>query len=69
MFVQGLVMFVVGPLVGWVRDATHSYAITFYILTTALAVCAVPWCIEMLVLKMRAVGKNVAISDDIEGNK
>lgn len=46
MFLQGNIMFAIGPFIGWIRDATQSYEITFHCLTLAMALCAVPWIIE-----------------------
>lgn len=45
--IQGGVMFVLGPVIGQVRDFTGSYAVTFNFLTVVLAACAVPWSVEM----------------------
>lgn len=48
MFIQGILMFIMGPLIGWVRDYTGSYVLTFNLLNAAMAVCAIPWTIEIL---------------------
>lgn len=53
MVLQGVVMFVMGPLVGCVRDYTGSYLVTFNFLTVVLAVCAVPWTVEMFAQRRR----------------
>lgn len=47
MVLQGLVMFVLGPVVGQVRDFTGSYAVTFNFLTVVLTACAIPWLVEI----------------------
>lgn len=41
-------MFALGPLVGWVRDVTDSFAITINMVALVMAVCAVSWSIEMV---------------------
>lgn len=48
MFVQGNFVFVFGPLVGWIRDTTQSYAAFVQSLQFFMAVCAVPWIIEIV---------------------
>lgn len=54
MVVQGALIFLLGPVVGWVRDVTGSYTVTFHYLTTVLAVCAVPWSLEMFAASVAA---------------
>lgn len=46
MFLQGIISFLMSPLIGWVRDTTQSYVICFHTLTLIMAVCAVLWLIE-----------------------
>lgn len=53
MFTQGLVMFVVGPLIGWVRDYTQNFLLTFSLLTMAMIACAVAWLMEMVFVHFR----------------
>lgn len=59
MFLQGNIMFVVGPFIGWIRDATQSYEITFHCLTVAMAMCAVPWLLEICCANTRRSSQKV----------
>jgi len=52
MFLQGNIMFAIGPFIGWIRDATQSYEMSFHCLTIAMALCAIPWLIESACLKL-----------------
>lgn len=54
MFFQGNFAFVVGPFIGYIRDATKSYAICFHSLTFITSLCAIPWIIEMVWLRFRS---------------
>lgn len=51
MFLQGNIMFIIGPFIGWIRDATQSYEITFHCLTLSMALCAIPWILESICSK------------------
>nr|XP_014097240.2 monocarboxylate transporter 9 [Bactrocera oleae] len=53
MFLQGNIMFAVGPLVGYLRDLTQDYIVTFHCLNFFMALCAVPWLIEIVCVKFR----------------
>lgn len=53
MFLQGNITFIIGPIVGWIRDITKSYEIAFHCLTFFMILCAVPWTIEMFYRKIR----------------
>lgn len=48
MFIEGTLIFILGPVIGWVRDYTGSYALTFNLLNAAMALCAIPWTLEIL---------------------
>lgn len=48
MFLQGNITFIIGPFIGWIRDVTGSYEISFHCLTFAMALCAIPWIIEII---------------------
>lgn len=52
MFLQGNITFLVGPFIGWIRDVTQSYEISFHCLTLIMAFCAVPWLIEVLYVRL-----------------
>lgn len=67
MFMEGVINFIVGPFLGWIRDYTKSYVLTFHCLTFAMALCAVPWLIEALWLKCRRNGGENVIN--IRNNK
>lgn len=51
-FLLGNCAFLIGPIVGWIRDVTQSYVICFHSLTVILALCAIPWFIEIAILQM-----------------
>ncbi|XP_055370805.1 monocarboxylate transporter 7 [Condylostylus longicornis] len=53
MFLQGNITFLIGPFVGYIRDVTHSYPITFHCLNFFMAACAVPWLIEIAIIKLK----------------
>lgn len=53
MFMQGLTLLILGPLIGWLRDHTASYAITFNWLNVIMVLCAIPWTIEIIIIKIR----------------
>lgn len=48
LFIQGVLSFLLSPLIGWVRDITQSYIICFHTLSFILALCAIPWIIELV---------------------
>ncbi|CAD6995604.1 unnamed protein product [Ceratitis capitata] len=51
MFLQGNIMFAIGPVVGLLRDLTQDYIFTFHCLNFFMALCAVPWLIEIMCMK------------------
>ncbi|KAL7744096.1 hypothetical protein ACLKA6_009082 [Drosophila palustris] len=57
MFTQGNGMFLIGPIVGYIRDRTQNYILVFHILNVFMALCAIPWIIEVLILKFRRRSK------------
>ncbi|KAH8300627.1 hypothetical protein KR044_012275 [Drosophila immigrans] len=57
MFTQGNGMFLIGPVVGYIRDRTKDYILVFHILNVFMALCAVPWLIEVLIVKFRRRSK------------
>ncbi|XP_034474080.1 uncharacterized protein LOC117781430 [Drosophila innubila] len=57
MFTQGNGMFLIGPIVGYIRDRTKDYILVFHILNVFMALCAVPWIIEVLIVKFRRRSK------------
>lgn len=50
--VLGNCAFLIGPIVGWIRDITQSYVICFHSLTFIMCLCAVPWFIEIALLQI-----------------
>lgn len=48
MFFQGNFVFLLGPIVGWIRDVTQSYVIFINCLQFFMCLCAIPWIIEMI---------------------
>lgn len=57
MFTQGNGMFLIGPIVGYIRDRTQDYILVFHILNVFMALCAIPWIIEVLIVKFRRRSK------------
>ncbi|XP_075154484.1 monocarboxylate transporter 9 [Haematobia irritans] len=53
MFLQGNIMFAIGPVVGWLRDKTQDYILTFHCLNFFMGLCAFPWILEIIFLKFR----------------
>lgn len=51
-FAVGNCAFLIGPIVGWIRDITQSYVICFHSLTFIMCLCAVPWFIEIALLQI-----------------
>ncbi|XP_055844453.1 monocarboxylate transporter 9 [Episyrphus balteatus] len=58
MFLQGNIMFLIGPIVGYVRDRTQDYALTFHCLNFFMALCVFPWIMEMIYVKCRKQNKS-----------
>uniref|UniRef100_A0A8D7ZWK4 (northern house mosquito) hypothetical protein n=1 Tax=Culex pipiens TaxID=7175 RepID=A0A8D7ZWK4_CULPI len=54
MFLQGNITFAVGPIVGYIRDVTGSYTISFHCLTLFMAMCVLPWLFEIVYLRLKA---------------
>lgn len=69
MFTQGFVMIAIGPLIGWVRDYTQDFGITFSLLTLSMAACAVSWLVEKAIVNYQNSKRkqsNVDDDDDYE---
>lgn len=54
MFLQGNITFAVGPFVGYIRDVTGSYSISFHCLTLFMALCVFPWLFEIVYLRLKS---------------
>ncbi|KAK9752891.1 Major Facilitator Superfamily [Popillia japonica] len=52
MVVCGFVALTVGILTGWVKDFTHSNIMVVHLLTIVHLLCAIPWIIEICLMKM-----------------
>lgn len=52
MFLQGNITFLIGPFIGWIRDATQSYEISFHCLTFIMGLCAIPWIFEIVYIRI-----------------
>lgn len=63
MFLQGNIMFAIGPLVGYLRDQTQDYILTFHCLNFFMALCAFPWIIEIIFVRFRRRTKIGAIDN------
>ncbi|XP_017050334.1 monocarboxylate transporter 9 [Drosophila ficusphila] len=57
MFIQGNGMFLIGPIVGMIRDQTKDYILVFHILNGFMILCAAPWVIEVLIVQFRRRNK------------
>ncbi|XP_058121202.1 monocarboxylate transporter 7 [Anopheles ziemanni] len=53
MFLQGNITFAIGPLVGYIRDVTGSYTISFHCLTLVMAMCVIPWFFEICYYRLK----------------
>ncbi|CAO1399339.1 unnamed protein product [Diamesa hyperborea] len=52
MFLQGNIMFIIGPVIGYLRDITGSYTIAFHSLAFVMAAgCVIPWFYEVCYYK------------------
>lgn len=58
MFFQGNLMFLLGPIVGWIRDITQSYILLVYCLQFFMSLCVFPWLIEIVWLRVKARKSN-----------
>lgn len=47
-------LFFFSNLIGWIRDVTQSFIICFNSLSVIMSLCAVPWIIEMIWLRIHA---------------
>ncbi|KAM7350408.1 monocarboxylate transporter 9 [Cochliomyia hominivorax] len=57
MFLQGNIMFAIGPVVGYIRDKTQDYILTFHCLNFFMGLCAFPWILEIIFVKFRRRNK------------
>ena len=64
MFLQGNITFAIGPLIGYIRDVTESYPVSFHCLTFVMALCVVPWLIEIIYFRLRKSKNNQQSSWD-----
>lgn len=53
MFIQGIIMFVFTAIVTNVSNVVKDDIITFHCLELAMALCVVPWMIEVIWLKVK----------------
>uniref|UniRef100_A0A182NRI8 Major facilitator superfamily (MFS) profile domain-containing protein n=1 Tax=Anopheles dirus TaxID=7168 RepID=A0A182NRI8_9DIPT len=53
MFLQGNITFAIGPIVGYIRDVTGSYTVSFHVLTLVMALCVVPWFFEICYYRLK----------------
>lgn len=54
MFFQGNLMFLLGPVVGWIRDKTQSYVLLVHCLQFFMCLCVIPWLTEIVWLRVKA---------------
>lgn len=57
MFLQGNFQFVFGPITGWIRDTTQSYVAFVLSIQFFMAVCVVPWIIEIIWIRLQSKKK------------
>ncbi|CAG9765433.1 unnamed protein product [Ceutorhynchus assimilis] len=50
---SGILFIILGPVVGWVRDAVNNYVVTLHLLNICTYFTAVAWIVEELVSKRR----------------
>uniref|UniRef100_A0A182QJX4 Major facilitator superfamily (MFS) profile domain-containing protein n=1 Tax=Anopheles farauti TaxID=69004 RepID=A0A182QJX4_9DIPT len=53
MFLQGNITFAIGPIVGYIRDVTGSYTVSFHVLTLVMALCVIPWFFEICYYRLK----------------
>uniref|UniRef100_A0A182NZV0 Major facilitator superfamily (MFS) profile domain-containing protein n=1 Tax=Anopheles epiroticus TaxID=199890 RepID=A0A182NZV0_9DIPT len=53
MFLQGNITFAIGPIVGYIRDVTGSYTVSFHCLTLVMALCVIPWFFEICYIRLK----------------
>ena len=63
MFLQGNIMFAIGPVVGLLRDKTQDYVLTFHCLNFFMGLCAFPWILELIFVKFRRRTKINAVAE------
>ncbi|TMW49112.1 hypothetical protein DOY81_005795 [Sarcophaga bullata] len=63
MFLQGNIMFAIGPVVGYLRDKTQDYVLTFHCLNFFMGLCAFPWILELIFVKFRRRTKINAVAE------
>ena len=66
MFLQGNVMFVIGPIIGFIRDVTKNYQLSFHCLSFVMACCVIPWIIEMCYLKHAAKKDKIKCNESFD---
>ncbi|XP_053680188.1 monocarboxylate transporter 7 [Anopheles nili] len=59
MFLQGNITFAIGPIVGYIRDVTGSYTVSFHCLTLVMALCVVPWFFEICYYRLKRKARDV----------
>ncbi|ETN63784.1 monocarboxylate transporter [Anopheles darlingi] len=60
MFLQGNITFAIGPIVGYIRDVTGSYTISFHCLTLMMALCVIPWFFEICYYRLQRKASRAA---------
>ncbi|XP_071452883.1 monocarboxylate transporter 5-like [Hetaerina americana] len=53
MIMSGIITISMGPLIGVVRDWSESYELCIHVLSGVLLLCAIPWLIEMAIVRWR----------------
>ncbi|KAG8238768.1 hypothetical protein J437_LFUL016607 [Ladona fulva] len=53
MIINGLITITLGPLIGVLRDYSDSYELCIHILSGVLLLCAIPWLIEMAIVRWK----------------
>ncbi|XP_058823290.1 monocarboxylate transporter 7 [Topomyia yanbarensis] len=68
MFLQGNITFAVGPIVGYIRDVTGSYSISFHCLTLFMALCVIPWLFEIVYYWLKARTNKAVVQEMTDVN-
>lgn len=51
-------MFLLGPIVGWIRDKTQSYVLLVHCLQFFMCLCVIPWLVEIVWLRVKTRKNN-----------
>lgn len=58
----GLFLILMAPVVGWIRDTSHSYVTTIHVLNILIYVAAISWILEYLTKRHKLKAKIQEVS-------